>query len=135
MSRTLARQFLRFCAVGGIGFLVDAGLLWLLLQATALGPYGARVLSFLAAATVTWSIHRRFTFPDAPRTRRGRQWLHFVAVNGGGAFVNYGVFAVLVATTDVFAQNPVLAVAAGSVVALIVNFLANRHWVFRVARP
>ena len=52
MSRTLARQFLRFCAVGGIGFLVDAGLLWLLLQATALGPYGARVLSFLAAATV-----------------------------------------------------------------------------------
>lgn len=130
----MARQFLRFCAVGAVGFLVDAGLLWLLLETTAMGPYGARVLSFLVAATVTWSIHRCFTFPQAPRDRRGRQWLHFVAVNGGGALVNYGVYALLIATTQVFAQAPVMAVAAGSAVALVVNFLANRHWVFRAAR-
>lgn len=134
MNRALVRQFFRFCAVGTVGFLVDAGLLWVLLETTAMGPYEARIFSFLAAATVTWSIHRRFTFPQAARVRRGRQWLSFVAVNGGGALVNYGVYALLIATVQAFAQAPVLAVAAGSVVALIVNFLANRRWVFRAAR-
>ncbi len=135
MSAALAGQFVRFCAVGAIGFAVDAGLLWLLLESAAMGPYGGRVVSFLAAATVTWVLHRSFTFPQAQRQPRGRQWLHFVAVNGAGALVNYGVYALLIATTALFAQNPVLAVASGSAVALVVNFTANRLWVFRHARP
>jgi putative flippase GtrA len=135
VSGVLARQFARFCVVGGIGFVVDAGLLWLLLQTTALGPYGGRAISFLAAATVTWSLHRRFTFPGAPRDRRARQWLHFVAVNGAGALLNYGIYALLVATTAFLAQAPVLAVAVGAAVAMVVNFAANRLWVFRHARP
>jgi putative flippase GtrA len=130
----LAGQFVRFCIVGAVGFLIDAGLLWLLLYGTALGPYGGRVISFLAAATVTWVLHRCFTFPAARRPPRGRQWLHFVAVNGAGALLNYGVYALLIATTAFFAQAPVLAVAAGSALALAVNFTANRLWVFRHAR-
>jgi len=131
VSTVLARQFLRFCAVGGIGFSVDAGLLWLVLEMTALGPYLARLVSFLVAASVTWMLHRRFTFPGARRGRRGRQWLHFVVVNGAGAVLNYGVYALLIATCFWFADRPVLAVAAGSAVALMVNFIANRQWVFR----
>ena len=128
------RQFLRFCAVGAVGFAVDAGLLALLLATTPLGPYLGRLVSFLAAATVTWLLHRRFTFPAAVRARRGRQWLLFVAVNGGGAALNYGIYALLVATAPLFSARPVLAVAVGSAVALAVNFLANRTWVFRASR-
>lgn len=135
MSTVLAGQFVRFCAVGAVGFVVDAGLLWLLLSSGTMGPYGGRVVSFLVAATVTWALHRSFTFPDARRERCGRQWLHFVAVNGVGALVNYGVYALLIATTVLFAHHPVLAVAAGSAVALVVNFTANRLWVFRHAGP
>ena len=133
MSATLVRQLARFCMVGGIGFVFDAGALWLLLAYTDMGPYIARALSFVVAATVTWSLHRRFTFPEAHRGRLGRQWLHFVAVNGGGALVNYGVYALLIATTVFFASAPLLALAAGCCVALFVNFTANRIWVFRDA--
>ena len=79
-------------------------------------------------------LHRRFTFPAAVRARRGRQWLLFVAVNGGGAALNYGIYALLVATAPLFSARPVLAVAVGSAVALAVNFLANRTWVFRASR-
>ncbi len=135
MNTGLARQFMRFCLVGGVGFAVDAGLLWLLLQTTALGPYLARIVSFLTAATVTWRLHRSFTFPAAAKhVPGGRQWAVFVAINAGGAIVNYGVYALLVATTSLFSARPVLAVAVGSAVALIVNFVANRQWVFRDAR-
>ena len=133
MNLALGRQFLRFCAVGGIGFVVDAGVLWLLLQATALGPYLGRLVSFLAAATVTWSLHRVVTFPTARRDRPARQWVSFLAINGLGAGLNYGVYAALVAGVAVFGRQPVAAVAVGSAVAMTVNFLMNRHLVFRDA--
>jgi putative flippase GtrA len=135
VSRALGRQFLRFCTVGVVGFVVDAGLLWVLLRATSLGPYGGRAVSFLVAATVTWRLHRVVTFPAAKRDRQARQWASFLAVNGLGAALNYGVYAVLVATVGAFGRQPVAAVAVGSAVAMVVNFLANRHLVFRDALP
>ena len=133
MTAATARQLLRFCVVGGIGFVVDGGVLWLLLEGTALGPYLGRVLSYVAAATATWALHRRFTFPNAHRGDKRKQWLLFVVVNAFGAAVNYGVYALLIATTDVFAAHPVAAVAVASMTSLDVNFTANRHWVFRGA--
>lgn len=133
--RGTARQLVRYVAVGGIGFAVDAGALALLLGTGAAGPYLGRVVSYLVAATVTWLLHRRFTFPGAERSRRGRQWLLFIVVNTLGAALNYGVYAALVAGTATVAREPVLGVAAGSVIALAFNFLANRAWVFRAARP
>lgn len=131
MSVSLVLQFLRFCIVGGLGFIVDAGVLLLLLDHTGLGPYLARLVSFLVAATMNWLLHRRFTFPHAPRDRRGRQWAQFIAANSVGGALNYGVYAVLIATSPWFAVAPVRAVAAASAVALGVNFAANRKWVFR----
>ena len=56
----LAREFLSFAVVGTIGFVVDLGVLYVV--APTLGWYGGRVLSFLAAASVTWALNRRFTF-------------------------------------------------------------------------
>ena len=129
----LAGELLRYGIVGAAGFVVDAGLLSLLLGATALGPYLGRVVSFLAAGTLTWWLHRRFTFPAARRDRRSRQWARFLAVNGGGALLNYGIYAALVAGVPWFGRTPVAAVAIASAVALAVNFTANRFVVFRDA--
>ena len=42
---------------------------------------------------------------------------------------------ILMVFVGVFAEHPVAAVAVGSAVALLVNFWANRTWVFRVATP
>ena len=54
------REFLLFAAVGVVGFGVDVAVLYLV--APLLGWYGARVLSFIAAATATWALNRRYTF-------------------------------------------------------------------------
>ena len=55
-------QFLLFCIGGVIGFVVDAGIVQLLVRNFGFNPYGARLLSFLAAATTTWAFNRRYTF-------------------------------------------------------------------------
>ncbi len=47
-------EFLRFVIVGGIGFLVDGGVLMALTRGAGLDPYSARVVSFVCAASTTW---------------------------------------------------------------------------------
>ncbi|MDP9196617.1 MAG: GtrA family protein [Pseudomonadota bacterium] len=125
-----ARQFLMFAAVGTIGFLVDAGTLWLVMQAGA-GLYSGRVLSFLVAATATWALNRHFTFRGPHHGSRARQWLAFLSVNAPGGLVNYGVYSGLVMFVPLCAAYPVLAVGAGSIAGLVFNFTASRWLVFQ----
>jgi putative flippase GtrA len=126
----LAGQFLRFGVVGTGGFLVDAGLLTLMLWA-GLGLYAGRVVSYVGAATFTYAFNRAWTFRDAARAPAARQWALFLAVNLIGFTLNYGTYALLVAFVPVVAANPVLGVAAGSIAGLGGNFLASRRFVFR----
>jgi putative flippase GtrA len=129
------RQFLRFGMVGAAGFLVDAGTLWTVRRVIDLDLYSARGISYLAAATATWALNRRYTFIAAPRRAALRQWLCFLIVNLGGGAVNYSTYAALIAFTPL-AQlpawlGPTLAVGAGSLAGLAVNFVTSRRWVFK----
>lgn len=127
-------QLLRFAAVGCIGFVVDVATLQLLRTAGA-GLLWGRAGSFLVAATSTWALNRRYTFNDrAPTTgsaATGRQWLRFIAANGVGGGINFGVYTALVLGSRLCRDHPALAVAAGSLAGLACNFAASRHWVFR----
>ncbi|WP_341887173.1 GtrA family protein [Variovorax sp. YR752] len=128
----IGREFLSFAVVGAAGFVVDVVVLYLL--APLLGWYGARVLSFLAAATATWALNRRYTF-SARRASNGsgsvlREYLGYLVTMLGGAVVNYGAYVfVLHEMSGTWA--PALGVALGSCAGLVVNFLSARYLVFR----
>lgn len=129
----MSRQFLRFALVGGIGFGVDVAVLYLLLGAGA-SLIAGRAGSFLAAATSTWQLNRRYTFTGRPGVAgiraTSRQWLRFVLANAVGGAVNVGIYAALVTQVSLCAELPALAVAAGSVAGLVFNYTVSRLWVF-----
>ncbi|WP_207480130.1 GtrA family protein [Arenibaculum pallidiluteum] len=125
-------QFLRFAGVGAGGFLVDAAVLWLAMAAGA-GALPARAASYLVAVTFTWALNRTVTFRDARQDRLLAQWARFLAVNALGGCVNYAIFAALVLAGGPFARWPVLAVAAGSISALGLNYAVSKRLVFRAA--
>jgi putative flippase GtrA len=127
---SLPSQFLRFGIVGTIGFIADASMLTFLLSVTGLGFYLGRLVSFLFAASITWALNRYYTFRDRSKRGRMRQWGRFVLVNTGGGLVNYGVYSALILGDDLFRDWPVLAVAAGSIAGLMVNFLGSKFLVF-----
>lgn len=128
-------RLLRFAVVGVLGFLVDAGVLTLLVGPAGIDPYLARVPSFLAAATATWLCNRYWTFAD----RRGRERLaelrRWLLAMAGGGLVNYGVYAALLATVPAVQAWPVLGVAAGSLAGMLVNFATSSRWIFPAGRP
>jgi putative flippase GtrA len=95
--------------------------------------YIARILSFLAAATATWALNRRFTFRGAARQPLHREWAKFLAANSFGGVVNYAVSVGLVTALAVVAAHPFLAVAAGSLAGMCFNFAASKRLVFKGA--
>lgn len=122
--------FLRFCAVGTIGFVIDAGILQLLVSGTGANPYLARIVSFLAAASATWWMNRRYTF-QVEHSATHAEWARYVIFMVLGALLNYGAFAISITAWDLARAQPWLGVAVGSIAGLGVNFLTSRLLVFR----
>jgi putative flippase GtrA len=126
------KEFLGFGVVGAIGFAVDASTLAMMLVAGA-GVLWGRAVSYVAAASCTWALNRRWTFHDRS-SRRARQWVRFLAVNSFGGAVNYGVYTLLVLHLDGSSMIlPVIAVAVGSICGLAINFFLSKHVVFEEA--
>lgn len=124
------RQFFYFCIVGTIGFLADAGALYLLTRGLGLDLYSARLVSYLIAATVTWIFNRNFTFQVLTRPT-WREWFAYLIANGLGAIANYSVYVLGITQFEQLRLYPVGAVAIGSVVGLAFNYIANRYVIFR----
>ena len=134
----LLRQLILFTIVGAIGFVADAGTLYVALW-LGLGKYGGRVVSYLVAATVTWALNRRWTFAASRSADQKREWRRFVAFNLAGFVVNYGAYALALTAlpmpTAYESLRPLLCVATGSAAGLVVNFAVNKWLVFRPAPP
>ena len=129
--RLLLGELLRFGTVGVAGFIVDAGVLTLGLH-LGTGPWLGRVLSYVAAATVTFSLNRAWTFRTADRSRPlTRDWGLFLVVNLIGFACNYGTYAALIAGVPLVREVPVLGVAVGALAGMAGNFLLSRRYVFR----
>ena len=122
-------QFLRFALVGCAGFVVDAGVLSVVLWIGA-DHYTGRIASYLAAATFTWALNRNYTFRAQRGTRLLSEWGRFLAANAVGGVINWAAYAILVSVSALVFAHPVIGVAAGSLAGLVVNFTLSRRFVF-----
>jgi len=129
------RREIALFAVGGIlGLLVDAGVVQGLVGWLGWNPYLARIASFLLAATFTWWWNRSRTFAARRSGRAAHaEWLHWLALMGLGALVNYGIYALLLSYFPALHRWPALPAAAGSAMAALVNFSTARGMLFRHA--
>lgn len=126
------KEFLFFAIVGAVGFGVDLAVLYLV--APLLGWYGARVVSFVAAATTTWVLNRRYTFTArASDASLLREYAHYLLTMLAGALVNYAVYVLTLHWLS-GPLAPAVGVALGSCAGLVVNFLSARYLVFKSAR-
>ena len=124
------RQFLLFGLGGTLGFLVDAGVVSLLVNGLGQGPYRSRLVSFLCAVAITFVFNRRYTFAAHAQRRLGGQASRYLLAMIGGFVVNYGLYAWLIYQFEPIRAWPVIGVAAGSVAGFLVNYASSRFWVF-----
>lgn len=125
----LLAQFVRFGVVGVVGFGVDTATVYALRG--ALGLYAAGMVSYVVAASGNWLLNRFWTFRGRSTGRAHRQWALFLAANLLGLVLNRGAYVALIASSAVCVRYPVLAVAAGAIAGMFVNFAVSRRLVFR----
>jgi putative flippase GtrA len=122
----------RFAFAGVAGLAVDVAVLYLAL-ALGLGFYAGRVVSFLCAVFATWQINRRYTFATAggARVSLWREWWLYLTAMLGGGLVNYAAYSAAIAFGPRAPWWPMLAVAAGSLAGMAVNFASAKFFVFK----
>ncbi|MBV9549545.1 MAG: GtrA family protein [Alphaproteobacteria bacterium] len=132
------QAFVRFAAVGGAGYLINAAALTVFTRYLGLGVDAALASSIFVAMCFTWAGNRYLTF--ASRRAHGlsgivEEWLRFVGANLLGAIVNYGVALALVHYGSGWLGNPYVAQACGVLAGLVFNFTLSRLLVFRSDGP
>jgi putative flippase GtrA len=129
LKKFLSESFI-FGSVGAVGFLVDVTVLYSL--AGLIGLFYGRVVSFLAAVVATWLLNRRWTFKGRNSGLRNRhEFVVYLALMLVGGSINYGVYVWLVVAYQLIQQHPVIGVAVGSLVGMLINYLSSRFVLFR----
>ena len=121
------RHGLGFLFSGSLAFLVDAAILTVLTY-FGMHPIAARLFAISIAMTVGWLAHRRFTFRLATPPRMA-EFLRYAAVGWMVAAINYGIFVAIVLLQP--SINPLYALIASSLVAMVFAYLGMRFAAFR----
>ncbi|WP_431321106.1 GtrA family protein [Rhizobium sp. YTU87027] len=122
------KKLLRFGIAGGLGFLIDAGVLALLLRITPLGPFLARLIAIALAMATTWIFNRTFTF-DRSEHSLAVEGFRYGSVGVTVALVNYGLYsAVLLTLPDV---QPIAAMVLATAASIVLSFFGYSRFVFR----
>jgi len=121
-----------FALVGGVGFVIDAGVLTVMMQLLDKNLYLSRLISFSCASFATWLLNRSLTFRANTRDMEvsGVEYVRYVTVQIVGAAINLLVFVLLVQMRPELVNLPVIPLAVGAVFGLLFNFVATRFWVY-----
>lgn len=121
------RSALKYLIAGGLGFLVDFGLLALLHQVLGWPTWLAAGVAFAASFLFTYAMQRNFTFEsEAPH---GWALLKYSALVAFNLLATAGIVALIDQTPAGWVTGKVAATA----VTTLWNYFAYRYWVF--ARP
>ncbi|WP_406566756.1 GtrA family protein [Aestuariirhabdus haliotis] len=126
-------RWLKFTVVGGVGFFVDAAILYVCVHVVGFGPIGSRIASFSIALLVTWFFNRTFTFESAGRFSRKHELFLYAVASVVGFTVNFSFYALLVILFSTMSEYPLLALVPSSIVAAFVNYFGVKKIVFRAS--
>ena len=122
------KRYFSFLIAGGVGFLVDVGVLVILMRWGHLDAFSARLFAIAGALCCTWLINRTFTFDRSARSLAG-EGARYWSVGISSALVNYAVYTVLLLVDrDI---PPLLALMVSSGCAQILSYNGYSRFVFR----
>lgn len=117
-------HLLTFAVIGGVGFVIDAGLTLLLIGA-GVSPFLARVPAIAIAMTFTWLANRRLTFKvKAARTPAE-------AVRYAGVAISVGVLNYLIYSALTLAGvHALAAIVVATGIAMFASYFGYRYFAF-----
>jgi dolichyl-phosphate beta-glucosyltransferase len=123
------RTFIKYCVVGCLVTGVDFAIFVLCFYQLRFGSVPAKLVAFTGAVTVSYLLNRTWTFRSRNR-KVVQQVSKFLTISVVGAGLSsLGIYLQI----DILAVHPLVANGITSMLVLSWNFLANKHWTFKVA--
>ncbi|MBQ9274481.1 MAG: GtrA family protein [Succinivibrio sp.] len=122
------RRFFFFCVVGACGFLTELVIIWAVKQLVPGMLFYARLVSFPPALGVTYVLNRRFVFKSSSSIPK--EATLYTVGQIIGALLNLALYMFCLKVSPFFNAWPELALAAGSALGLIWNYLFSKFRVF-----
>lgn len=125
-------RLLRFGLVGVLGFIIDATVLSLIVNAGG-GLYVSRIVSFPCAVTITWYLNRIWSFKGKATKRPISEYGVYFGVQVVAALANLATYAVVL--NRFFGDQVTMvipALAVGAALGMAINFVGAQALVFTV---
>jgi putative flippase GtrA len=124
LTRILRHSTVRYLLVGGLSYLTDIGMLWLLHSALSVSLAIATALAYATGFVVNFGINRTMVFPGGPGL--GTQLFRYVTLVVANCLTTLAVVLGL----STAGLNYLAAKTIAVVLLAIANYSAYRHWVF-----
>jgi putative flippase GtrA len=121
-------KLFRFGLVGATGFAVDACSLALLLYATPLNPFVARIFAMAIALATTWLLNRNITFGPSRRSKM-EEAARYGSIGIAGSAMNYALYASVLVLFPHTA--PIMALFIASVLVTVFSWFGYSRFVFQ----
>ncbi len=128
-TRPIATQFVKFGIVGISNTLLAFGVYTLLLKGVGVWYLAASAIGFAVGAVNGFLLNRRWTFRE--HVGDALTPVRWFVVQGCGLLVNLGLVYLFVEEAGL---DKLLAQACATAIVVVLTFLANRSWTFRM-RP
>jgi putative flippase GtrA len=128
---TVVREAFRYCLVSGFAFLVDIGVLWILVHYFSWWYLAAATASFLSGIVLGYVLSIRMVFNYRRLKDQRIEFLSFAAIGGVGLAINA---AVMFAAVKYFGIYYLLAKCVAAGFTFMFNFFVRRQMLF-VHRP
>jgi len=119
-------KFIKFCAVGGSGLIIDFGLTYMCKEKIRINRYLANTIGFITAATSNYILNRIWTFESLNRNI-ANEYISFIIVSIIGLLINTGTLWILHGKMK---YNFYLSKIGAVGVAIFWNFFANYQYTF-----
>lgn len=130
LQKAIPIKIILFLFVGAIGFALDASILSILIFDLGWGHYVSRVVSFGVAVPFSWILNRMLTFRGSATANRTKEYSIYMIIQGAGALLNFAIYGTCIFFSAFMKNYPVVALAIGSVVALVFNYTALQRYAF-----
>lgn len=121
------KDFIRFCIVGALGFVINASMLAFWFQAIGLPLTIASLLSAEGAFLCTFTLHRRWTY----QTPTNKSWQQLLVEFHGSAWAGMLINVTLVNLLTKYGLHYVVSLALASVSILFWNFAWTKFYIWR----
>ncbi len=130
LQKIIQSNFFKFCVVGGLMFCLDAAILYGCMYGLNFSPSFARVISAICSITISWRLHRSYTF-NSSNYKLLLEYRNYIICSLLSFIINLSAYIILIKKLLIFWEYPILALILATAASMNFSYFFMKKVVFK----